>query len=34
MEFMKKATVAEILKNDKLWGEDLSYLKDEVEKYI
>ena len=34
MEFMKKATVAEILKNEKLWGEDLSFLKDEVEKYI
>ena len=34
MEFMKKATVAEILANEKLWGEDLSFLKDEVEKYI
>ena len=30
-EFMKNATVEEILKNEKLWGEDLSFLKDAVE---
>ena len=30
-EFMKNATVEEILKNEKLWGEDLSFLKDVVE---
>ena len=34
VEFMKTATVAEILSNTKLWDEDLSYLKDEVEKYV
>ena len=32
--FMKTATVAEILANEKLWYEDLSYLKDEVDKYV
>ena len=33
-EFMKKASVSEILANEKLWGEDLSYLADEVKKYF
>ena len=34
MSFMKTASVAEILGNSKLWGEDLSYLTGEVEKYV
>lgn len=33
-EFMKTASVKEILANTKLWDEDLSYLADEVEKYV
>lgn len=33
MAFMKNASVEEILKNTSLWGEDLSYLKDGIEKY-
>jgi len=33
-EFMKTASVEEILANTKLWDKDLSYLKDEVEKYV
>ncbi|MBR3803812.1 MAG: tagaturonate reductase [Clostridia bacterium] len=32
--FMKTASVKEILANDKLWGEDLSFLTKEVEKYV
>ena len=32
-EFMKTASVKEILANEKLWGEDLSYLENEVLKY-
>lgn len=32
--FMKAATVDEILANKKLWGEDLSFLKKEVTKYV
>ena len=32
--FMKAATVGEILANTSLWGEDLSFLKDEIEKYV
>ena len=32
--FMKKATVKEILANEKLWDNDLTYLADEVEKYV
>ena len=32
--FMKTASVKEILSNTKLWDEDLSYLADEVEKYV
>ena len=31
---MKKASNAEILANTELWGEDLSFLSEEVEKYI
>ncbi len=34
MSFMKTASVAEILGNAKLWGEDLSHLTGEVEKYV
>ena len=34
IEFMKSHTTAEILANDALWGEDLSYLLEEVEKYV
>lgn len=33
-KFMKNASVSEILKNVSLWDEDLSYLKDEVERYV
>ena len=33
-EFMKTASVAEILANEKLWDADLSYFKDEVKKYV
>ena len=33
-EFMKTATVEEILKKEEYWGEDLSFLKDEVLKYV
>ncbi|MBP3376025.1 MAG: tagaturonate reductase [Clostridia bacterium] len=32
--FMKSATVCEILANEKLWGEDLSFLESEVAKYV
>ena len=32
--FMKNNGVKEILSNDKLWGEDLSFLTQEVEKYV
>lgn len=32
--FMKSNGVKEILANDKLWGEDLSFLTKEVEKYV
>ena len=32
--FMKTASVEEILANEKLWDEDLSYLADEVKKYV
>ena len=32
--FMKTASVEEILANKELWGEDLSFLKDEVMKYV
>jgi len=34
MEFMKTADIPEILGNTDFWGEDLSYLADEVEKYV
>ena len=33
-DFMKKSDVKTILANQKLWGEDLSYLAKEVEKYV
>ncbi|MBE7012248.1 MAG: tagaturonate reductase [Ruminococcaceae bacterium] len=33
-EFMKTASVGEILANEKLWGENLSYLENEVLKYV
>ena len=32
--FMKTASVKDILANDKLWGEDISFLTSEVEKYV
>lgn len=32
--FMKSASVSDILKNTKLWGEDLSYLESEIKKYV
>ena len=32
--FMKSATLREILANEKLWGEDLSFLEAEVAKYV
>lgn len=34
MEFMKTRSTEEILKNTAFWGEDLSYLLPEVEKYV
>ena len=34
VEFMKTATISQILKNEKLWGEDISFLEGEVEKYV
>lgn len=34
MEFMKNASVEEILANEKLWDADLSFLKEEVLKYV
>ncbi len=34
MEFMKKASVREILENVSFWDENLGYLTEEVEKYI
>ena len=30
---MKTASVEDILKKEQYWGEDLSFMKDEVEKY-
>lgn len=33
-EFMKSASVEEILANTALWGEDLSFLKEEILKYV
>jgi len=32
--FMKSASVSDILKNTKLWGEDLSYLESVIKKYV
>lgn len=34
MAFMKKATLAEILANASLWGQDLSFLHKELSKYV
>ena len=34
MEFVKTASIQEILSNTKLWDEDLSYLLQEVTKYV
>lgn len=34
MKFMKESDVKTILSNEKLWGEDLSYLASEIEKYL
>ncbi len=34
VQFMLQSDVKTILANEKLWGEDLSYLADEVEKYV
>lgn len=34
MKFMKESDVKTILSNEKLWGEDLSYLAPEIEKYL
>ena len=34
MDFMKNATVSQILANEKLWGENLTYLESEIEKYV
>ncbi len=34
MEFMKTASVAEILARVDLWGEDLSFLKEEIEQWL
>ncbi|MBQ4556987.1 MAG: tagaturonate reductase [Clostridia bacterium] len=33
-EFMKTASVDEILKNENLWGEDISHLESEIKKYV
>ena len=33
VDFMKNSSVEEILANEKLWGEDLSFLAEEVKKY-
>lgn len=33
-KFMKKATVSEILSNKNIWDADLSYLEEEVKKYV
>ncbi|MBE6680028.1 MAG: tagaturonate reductase [Ruminococcaceae bacterium] len=33
-EFMKSASVDEILKNENLWGEDISHLGSEIKKYV
>ena len=34
MEFMKNASVEEILANEKLWDTDLTFLKEEILKYV
>ena len=33
-EFMKNSSVEKILQNENLWGENLGFLKEEVEKYV
>ena len=34
MQFMKTAAPAEILKRDDYWGQDLSFMKDDIQKYF
>ena len=34
IKFMKESDAKKILSNEKLWGEDLSYLAPEIEKYL
>lgn len=34
IEFMKNPSVLEILSNENLWGQDLSFLKGDIEKYV
>ena len=34
MEYMKNASIGEILKNKGLWDEDLSFLEGEITKYV
>ena len=34
VEFMKNASVSEILSNESLWEQDLSFLKGDIEKYV
>lgn len=34
IDFIKNSTVSEILKNTALWGEDLTFLESEIEKYV
>ena len=34
MKFMKTASVSEILKKQEYWGEDLSFMEDEINKTI
>ena len=34
MAFMKSASVAEIMAKEEYWGQDLSFIKDEVAKYV
>jgi tagaturonate reductase len=34
MEFMKNASLSKILENKRLWGQDLSFLEEEVSKYV
>ena len=34
MKFMKTASVSEILKKQEYWGEDLSFMEDEINKTL